>query len=88
MTTEEKRAVAARIIRAKTEVETAEQELDAALRGIEVLPREQKRSVSQLVTDAFQKLRDVRENLAKLEVELAAPEPADDAGSDQGSTAS
>lgn len=77
MTIEEQRAVAARIIRAKSEVETAEQELDAALRGIEVLPREQKRSVSQLVTDAFQKLRDVRQNLAVLEAELTKPEPAE-----------
>ena len=76
MTTEEQRAVARRIARAKGEVETAENELDAALRAIEVLPREQKQSVSQVVADAFQKLRDVREHLAKIEAELATTEDA------------
>jgi hypothetical protein len=66
----QKNAITGRIVRAKSEVETAERELEAALHTIEVLPREQKRGVSELVTDAFQKLRDVREQLAVLEAEL------------------
>lgn len=63
-------SAAARLERAREEVELAETELDAALREIEVMPREQKRAVSQTVTDAFQKLRDVRRVLCELQEQI------------------
>lgn len=56
-----------RIERAKTEVTTAEGELDAALHAIESMPREQKRAVSQAVQDAFTKVRAVRKDLIALQ---------------------
>jgi hypothetical protein len=65
-------SAAARIARAREEVELAETELDSVLHDIEVLPREQKRAVSQIVTDAFEKLREVRRVLAALQEQVAA----------------
>lgn len=64
-------SAAARIARAREEVENAESELDSALHDIEVLPREQKCAVSPFVTDAFQKLREVRRQLAELQDQLS-----------------
>jgi BMFP domain-containing protein YqiC len=75
---EEVLGVAKRIISAKEEVERAQNELDAVLGAIEVLPREQKRAVSQVVTDASQRLRDVRRELAQLEATLLEGAPMSD----------
>jgi hypothetical protein len=72
MTSSKIPSAAARIARAREEVELAESELDAALHDIEVLPREQKRAVSQVVTDAFEKLREVRSALAALQSQVEA----------------
>jgi hypothetical protein len=60
---------------AKDAVADAESELAGTLKEIEVAPRAEKTTISGALHDAFQKLRDAREHLGKLETLI---EPKDD----------
>ena len=57
---------------AKTCVNDAETDLARLLNEIEVAPRAEKMAISEALRQAFQKLRDAREHLGKLEKLLGA----------------
>ena len=57
---------------AKTCVNDAETDLATLLNEIEVAPRAEKMAISEALRQAFQKLRDAREHLGKLEKLLGA----------------
>jgi hypothetical protein len=52
---------------AKREVAEAEAELEVALRDMDVLPRAEKRTINQVLQDAFEKIRSARTTLSDLE---------------------
>jgi hypothetical protein len=52
---------------AKEGVAEAERDLARLLTEIEVAPRAEKKSISEALRNAFEKLRDAREKLGKLE---------------------
>lgn len=55
---------------AKNGVADAESDLDRLMKAIEVAPRAEKTTISEALHDAFQKLRDARKHLGKLEALL------------------
>lgn len=57
---------------AKSGVADAESDLVRLLKEIEVAPRAEKTTISETLHDAFQKLRDAREHLGKLETLIRA----------------
>ena len=57
---------------AKNGVADAESDLARLMKAIEVAPRAEKTTISEALHDAFQKLRDAREHLGKLETLLLA----------------
>jgi len=60
-------AMRASIQRAKGEITDAQSELDKVIAAIEALPRAQKVTVSDVVNDAFEKLRAAKGQLEELE---------------------
>lgn len=60
-------AVGANIQRAKSEITDAEGELEAVIAAIGSLPRAQKVTASNVVNDAFEKLRSAKSQLEELE---------------------
>jgi hypothetical protein len=58
--------IVAELATAEAELVRAEEALDAALREIVVLPREQKTAISAVVADAFTSLRSARDRVANL----------------------
>jgi hypothetical protein len=60
-------ALVERVSKAQADVLAAEAALETAIRAIEVLPRADKTSVSAAVSEAFQKVREVRAELRELE---------------------
>lgn len=61
-----------RITRAREEITVAEGELDDALRVLQVSSGGEKVSVSEVLGDAFDKLKDTKASLVKLEELLKA----------------
>jgi hypothetical protein len=59
---------------AKLDMLAAEDELAAALRDLEVLPRAEKTTISAALEDAFAKVRAARTNLSDLEKLVAGEE--------------
>ena len=57
---------------AKDRVADAESDLARLLKEIEVAPRAEKTTISEALHNAFQKLRDAREHLGKLETLIRA----------------
>ena len=60
---------------ARTELERAEKEVDAALSAIRQAPRAEKTGVTRTVEDAFAKVREARLALDELERLLAKDQP-------------
>ncbi len=63
--------IVAELAAAEAELVRAEAALDAALREIVVLPREQKTAISAVVADAFTSLRSARDRVATLRKNVA-----------------
>ena len=59
---------------AKTCVDEAETDLAKLLNELEVTPRAEKTAISNALRQAFQKLRDAREHLGKLEALIRTDE--------------
>jgi len=57
---------------AKDAVADAVNQLDRLLKEIEIAPRAEKTTISEALHNAFQKLRDAREHLGKLETLIEA----------------
>ena len=57
---------------AKDRVADAESDLARLLKEIEVAPRAEKTTISEALHNAFQKLRDAREHVGKLETLIRA----------------
>jgi hypothetical protein len=64
-----------KLISAKTALTAAETDLERALAEISVAPRAQKVTVSEVVADAFDKLREARKEIAALETLVREEEP-------------
>jgi chaperonin cofactor prefoldin len=62
-----------KISRARSEISTAEGELEDVMRELEVLPRAEKTTVTKTMGDAFEKLRAAKANLIDLETTLKKP---------------
>lgn len=60
---------------AKTCVDDAETDLSKLLSELEVAPRAEKTAISEALRQAFQKLRDAREHLGKVETLLRTNDP-------------
>jgi hypothetical protein len=61
-----------KLAQAKHDVSAAEVDLERLLAALEVTPRAEKTTVSQVIEDAFTKLRAARVDLADLEKLIAA----------------
>lgn len=70
--TDEDRSALEELRVAKTCVDDAESDLARLLNEIEVAPRAEKTAISEALRQAFQKLRDARAHLGKLEKLLGA----------------
>ena len=68
--TDNDRSVLEELRVARTCVNDAENDLARLLNEIEVAPRAEKMAISEALRQAFQKLRDAREHLGKLETLL------------------